>query len=338
MDPWNLVSTSVRQQCDAKRADEALAYVEQSRDFYRAAVAASVSAARPLLLYYCFMNLVKAYCVTKDPGISFSMAKHGLQECLVPGGKEFLDAYLVVHAGVSNTNVFDAFCQVLTGINLPNTMRLDLVRLLPQVVPGHRLWAEAANEQERFINLLDIQFRHRRSTQTMWLSLDLFADDLSRLGVSHRRLLEESGLGGDFREVIGRHSKGKRERRHIMHLESVRCPRYGGQPSDAVHLLVPVIKHRLWTTVASVPPYRRYYLYLAPPADRGQVIPQLLSIYAIMFYLGSITRYRPHHFDRILNEAYGARILEFIDGQPLEFMYLMASEFAGREVTKPSIV
>jgi hypothetical protein len=63
-----------------------------------------------------------------------------------------------------------------------------------------------------------------------------------------------------------------------------------------------------------------------------------LSIYAITFHLGSITRYRPHHFDRIIDGHYGPRIEEFISGQPLQFIYLMASEFAEQDVTKPSIV
>ena len=102
--------------------------------------------------------------------------------------------------------------------------------------------------------------------------------------------------------------------------------------------LVKSVRDYLWVTVASVPPYRRYYLYLAPTADHAQLLPQLLSIYAVTFYLGSITRYRPHHFDKIVDSPMGPRIEEFISGQPLQFIYLMASEFAEQDVTKPSIV
>jgi hypothetical protein len=63
-----------------------------------------------------------------------------------------------------------------------------------------------------------------------------------------------------------------------------------------------------------------------------------MSIYAITFYLGSITRYRPHHFDTIVQGSLGHVIEEFVSGQPLQFIYLIASEFAEQEVTKPSIV
>src|ERR671924_350294 len=71
-------------------------------------------------------------------------------------------------------------------------------------------------------------------------------------------------------------------------------------------------------------------LYVAG-TERGieaALVPQLLSIYAITFYLGSITRYRPHHFDRMISGPYGPRIQDFVTGQPLQFLYLMASEFA----------
>jgi hypothetical protein len=72
--------------------------------------------------------------------------------------------------------------------------------------------------------------------------------------------------------------------------------------------------------------------------EDAQTLPQLLSIYAISYYLGSITRYRPHHFPAINDGAFGPRIQDFISGQPQQFLYLLASEFARREIAKPSIL
>ena len=61
-------------------------------------------------------------------------------------------------------------------------------------------------------------------------------------------------------------------------------------------------------------------------------------MYAVTFYLGSITRYRPHHFDALLRGGFGPRVRDFVTGQPLQFLYLMASEIAQREITRPSIL
>jgi hypothetical protein len=66
--------------------------------------------------------------------------------------------------------------------------------------------------------------------------------------------------------------------------------------------------------------------------------PQLLSIYAIAYYIGSITRYRPHQYDDLEISAYGPRILDFVTGQPIQFLYMMASEFIRQDVTKPAIL
>jgi hypothetical protein len=76
----------------------------------------------------------------------------------------------------------------------------------------------------------------------------------------------------------------------------------------------------------------------ANPSQNKQVLPQLLSIYAIMFYLGSITRYRPLWYDQIAASEFGTFVESFIDSQPTQFLYLMASYFAEREVVKAAIV
>ena len=93
------------------------------------------------------------------------------------------------------------------------------------------------------------------------------------------------------------------------------CP--NDHPEDHLHHLVDAVRLNLWMTVATIPPYRRYYIYLCPPTERDHLLPQLLSMYAVTFYLGSITRYRPHHFDAILKGAYGPRVRDFVTGQPL---------------------
>lgn len=102
--------------------------------------------------------------------------------------------------------------------------------------------------------------------------------------------------------------------------------------------LVDSVKNSLWATVGASPPYRRYYVYTAPANERPGVLPQLVSVYALMYYLGSITRYRPQHLDEILKGLYGSLIEEFLVAQPTQYIYLMASEFARRDVTQPSIV
>lgn len=115
-----------------------------------------------------------------------------------------------------------------------------------------------------------------------------------------------------------------------MCLEQINPMAYANHPTDQLHQLIAPVRQLLWTTVSTVTPF--------PPNERHAVLPQLLSIYALSYYLGSITRYRPHHFDTVSRGNLGPRIQDFITGQPLQFIYLMASEFCQQDVTKPAIL
>jgi len=337
-DPWLVIGRTVKNECPRNRQPEALAYLEQSMDFYSAATSAGITAARPLALYYSFMNLVKSYCLTRGARATFDQAQHGLSEQRAPGTRELLGALLRAFPSVpaNPANNFDEFMQVYSGTGLAAARDYQLPVLLPQIVPGHRLWAQAAKENERFIAIHDLQFWHRLANRTMWLNLYFLADDLSRLSVTHQRLLDESRLAGAFREVA---CNLQFQGRDLLCIEQIATHAYpGGYPADEFEHVIDPIRGRVWVTVGTVSPYRRYYVYLSGPAEQPFVLPQVLSMYAIMYYIGSITRYRPHQYDAIVKGAYGPWIQEFVNGQPLQFIYLMASEFAKQDVTKPSIL
>ncbi len=81
---------------------------------------------------------------------------------------------------------------------------------------------------------------------------------------------------------------------------------------------------------------KRYYLYLSEPAESR--LPQLLSIYLRMFYLGSVTRYNPPLFREMLSGRYGAFLREFLSSQPRQFVYGIACEFKQQEVSRAAVV
>lgn len=339
LDPWNVIVASIRRRCPIPAKPEAEACIEQAQDFYNASLTAALASARPLLLYYSFMNLVKAYGLTTGTASSFDRAQHGVSEQLKTGGHELVDAFLKAFPSPSaggDRQVFDEFNRALGAPSIvPPSHSYDLPRLMPQIVAGHRLWCDAADEDERFIAIDRIAINHDASSKQLWLSLYIFADDLSRFGITHGRFLSESRFGGTFREVKTRARVGTRK---LLKFEQVSPTTYHGRPTDSLQAHVASLRGKIWSTVSEGRPYRRYYVYLAPTAEHAEVLPQLLSIYSVVFYLGSITRYRPHHFDAILEGEYGAWIREFIIGQPVQFIYLLASEFAQQEVTKPAIV
>jgi hypothetical protein len=233
--------------------------------------------------------------------------------------------------------VFDEFLIAIKGTGLAATTRFDLPLLLPQVVAGHRLWAagSGASETERFVSIQRVEFVQDVAAKEIWLRIYLFADDVKRIGLGYHDLLDRSQIGTAFQQV---HSSDILDSRPLICCEQTSGVSYGHRPSDKVQTLVDSVKEKLWCTVLSIPPYRKYYLYPAPISEQPQVLPQLLSVYAITFYLGSITRYRPHHFNTIINGEFGPQVEAFLNDHPQQFVYLMASQFAEQEVTKAALV
>lgn len=341
LDPWAIIDQAIKTSCPTVARGEALACVSQARDFYEGATDTQRIAARPLALYYCFMNLVKAFCLTRATKPTFDKAQHGLAEKLrAPSNRELTDAFLSAFPSPSANNVLQNFAEfmfALTSAALPAQKDYDVPILLPQILPGHRLWSYAANKKERFIAVHDIRPFLDKATRALWLNLYFVSDDLSRIGVSGRDFLVQSCLSPSFVQVVCGEKDGAG--RTLICFQQVN-PNVCANTKYANYLqqLFDVIRPILWATVATVPPYRRHYVYLRPPAEAPQVLPQLLSIYALAYYFGSITRYRPHHFPLITDSAFGPRVQDFITGQPQQFLYLLASEFARREIAKPSIL
>src|SRR5437870_3492308 len=83
---------------------------------------------------------------------------------------------------------------------------------------------------------------------------------------------------------------------------------FSQRPSDEIPDVVATFRIRLWAAVNAAPPYRRYYLYLVPISEQAEVLPQLASIYAVIYYLSSVARYRPQQLNRILEGAFGEQI------------------------------
>jgi hypothetical protein len=123
-------------------------------------------------------------------------------------------------------------------------------------------------------------------------------------------------------------------------LEQLGTTSYTGRATDVVLDLVEPMRTLLWRIVTTIPGrgYRKYYIHLTPPSERQHRLPQIASLWALIFYFGSVVRYRPHEFDSISAGRYGAFVSEFIGAQAEQLLYMLASEMCRREVAKPAVI
>jgi hypothetical protein len=180
--PWAVIGAAVQKSGSTATRSAALAFLAQSEEYYRAATLSGIVGAKPVLLYYCFMNLVKSYISITDPTVNLAKPKHGLSEQLGAGGRELIDAYLDAYRSGAQVNLFDSFLKAVTGRSLPaRTLPLQLAALVPQIVTGHRLWSQATSSRERCIALESIEFMHDKARRQVWLRFFIPSGDLTRL-------------------------------------------------------------------------------------------------------------------------------------------------------------
>ena len=333
--PWPLIRHAVESKCPKASRKAALAFLEQSTDFYNAAMAAGTAAAKPVLLYYSFLNLAKVLILVRGLQSTLDIAGHGLRERLGPGKRELLDASLLLEASKPNRlSMFDQLLVALRGIGLPSDSTCPVPALLRQVAAGHRLFASASKSQECLITLDRAEILDD-GTGSIWFRLALVDGDLYRIGLGQTQLLQRSGLARAFRRVSS--PAGYPVDR--VWFEQISPVSYNpGWLPNSVPRLVDVLRLQIRQIALSTPPYRTYYLFLSPPAETAFVFPQIISSYAALFYFGSITRYRPHHFDSILRGAYGPFVEAFLQDEPAQLLFLMAAEFVQRDVARAPLV
>ncbi len=309
---------------------ETLAFLEQGEDFYD--TAEGRLSAQPLLHYYAMLNVGKALLRLRNPTIKLEAAHHGLQD-LSAGAVEPRQVQIKVKAASSNyPRVFGEVLSAL-GYGYPTPAEWRASDLMSQVVVGHRLWREATGGRERFIPLDDIDFIHNRSKKQIWLRLRIAKETLRRHGIAQKRVLKEGGLSPGFRRV----TDGTDPARFLC-FEQTKPVAYSHRPTENVMDLVNRVKPSLWRVMSALPErsYRRYYLHLTSKGDLR--VSQLAAMWSLLFYFGSVVRYRPHRFTDILQGPYGPFVDEFISAQPKQMLYMLASEMSLHEVASPAIV
>jgi hypothetical protein len=71
------------------------------------------------------------------------------------------------------------------------------------MVTGHRLWCDAADEDERFLALDSIDFMKNSQQKTLWIDFRVGEDNLTALNLTHATLLTNSRLAQGWTDVKG---------------------------------------------------------------------------------------------------------------------------------------
>jgi hypothetical protein len=334
-DPWFLIQGVVDDISDTAARSQAEAFRRQARDFYNASRTANIDAAKPLLFYYCVLNLAKCFTVCRSNQIITARLNHGIVERL-PTTLGAVHGEISVNPANAQ-GAFQLFAhelgQVWPTVAAGQSLTIKSQDFLSQILVGHRMLCAAEGIKERFISVEKLIYCQYSAQNEMWLKARFERQDIRRFDYSYKQVSEALGRDREWR-VVQAKTEGKADP-FYADFELRQLFGYAHRPSDTLNDLSAVGKRTFWQVVTAIPPYRKYYVYVNSPSQI--VLHQLLSMYATAYYFGSITRYKPERFAEILDSKIGAFVHEFFDNQQSQFLYLIASEMLRREISRAAV-
>lgn len=321
--PWTCMMGHVNRMVNnTKQRRRAIAFLEQSEGFYRAASGPGI-ASKPLLYYYSYLNLAKAF-LTACHNLPLEHCMHGLKEPDDNIRKRLTITSQEVKVndsgGGRRTQVYREFVKECGFTVPPRPRPIKLVDLLEQVVGIHRTVSHTLNRKQRFFPIDHIGFEHNRSRREVWVALRIRRTNLGSSNDTPNEI--RNGMAA-FEEVTSPDGEYRR-------YESRAVNTYGRSPKETLKPLVKKVKKDIWSLLG--PGGYRFFIGSIPPDKR---LAQVASNYQAMFYFGSITRYRPDDFLKLVDGKHGWLVQEFINTQPLQFIYLLGSGLLKTEMVVP---
>ncbi|MBM4093889.1 MAG: hypothetical protein FJ276_31460 [Planctomycetes bacterium] len=196
--------------------------------------------------------------------------------------------------------------------------------LLSQVPAVHRPYSHIRGRAERLHVIHRAEFRYDHDSREAWVIVWVKESEFGDRKAA-RELRSRSYFSKWFEQV-------ERDTDHAGCLAIQSKPvHYGRSPLKALAELSRRCKEAGVVSILTPNSYR-YYLSNFQPAMR---VGQVLASYMAMFYFGSVARYRPADYEKMLNRKFGWAIEEFLATQGHQFVYLMANELLKREVVCP---
>ena len=319
-DVWSYLKHTISDQLSSKKSQMASSFVDQAFEFFEAGRNPQLHS-RPLLYYYSFLNLTKALILVK--GVDLSPApKHGISD---PGANQRdklqfkTQVVRIVKCAHDHSQVFPELAKAL-GSEIADPVDMKVLELLGQIPGIHRTYCRVTNSSPRFLPIKKLELM--RDKQHVWARLSIEKED--RDVKATLKAVRECEL---FKHVFDQVESMNKEE---LWFETGYLPGSTRAADQAIASLADIVAHvGIWPILTSHG--NRLYLSTVSPEER---LPALASIYSVVFYLGSLTRYKPYDYVKITNK-YAWLIGEFLNTQPTQFLYGLASQMGGVEVVRP---
>lgn len=329
-DIWAFLAHETRARLSGDAENRAVAFLEQAEDFYRTAASSSDSS-RPLLYYYAYLNLAKVFMVHQGVELPARMG-HGISDPKVNIKQRFYFKTQQVKIHKSTGRGAPPYENLMLPTLLwcldPASVRffdrelkvLDVMGQLPAI---HRTYSMVSGTGDRLVPI--DSFTVVRKDFEVWARVAIKKSAATDSQI--RSLCALPVFAGKLTRVCSRVAS---ENAEFWYFEGRRV-HYGPTTLEtSIGAVASDLRAAGVSTVVTNDGYRYYF----STAKREDTLPQIGASVAVMFYFGSLTRYKPYDFDKI-EEKYAWLMSEFLSTDPTQVLYMLASKLAKTEVVAP---
>lgn len=319
--PWAFLRQLAAEKLPYTEEKTAIAYIDQALDFYNAAANPHLGS-KPLLYYYSFLNLAKAALLIRKVKIP-PRVSHGIEDPKI-NVKERLrlegQKVRIKKLAYDHSQVFPEFVRML-GVQTSRVLEISVLNLFAQIPCIHRTFCTIMRKKPNFVPIERIDLLKAKSR--LWARI-IFKRDDKDVQATLPKLRRQPGFKNFARQVDSNHEKE-------IWFETTSVPGQGPGIDGAIKRISDGFRSFGASSILTAFGYHFYFCTL----PRAQRLPQLAAALAIVFYLGSITRYKPDVFDKIIAGNYAWIVEEFLSMNPMQFLYTLASELARVDVVRP---
>lgn len=324
-DVWGFLESEVKINLSGVDQDKARAFLDQGFEFFNSANSTFRQRSRPLLYYYAFLNLGK---------VALSLAAIPFQDELMHGikpvynGPTLIDHKVRWHADQNNKNAFGKLATLFsenrnTTINPGEANIADLLESIPCI---HRSFCQMAGLDESFIQA-DVALLVRPGKA--WWRMTM---DSTRILPPHKAWLGRLEAAKICNRVTA--IRDGQTTNSVWDYQSKPKTRTGSGRNTDIAAAELSVEFRRQVGCHVILQADGYRLYVG--ATKVQ-LPQWCIGLAVLFYLGSLTRYRPHTYQAAV-EKFSWPVAELLDSLPEQMLYILASWVCGTEVVRPFAV
>ena len=304
-------------------------YIDQAQEFYEAARIAKATTA-PLFYYYSFLNLGKALCEIRYPRFHQMRESynHGISWRPNPQFTVSMhsDSVRLVGRGVWHI-LYEAVTRQECRLPNPSTIRIvDLFSLNAETETEYEM---IFDRPTKLIELHEPKVLVNSDETEIWLRFSLWRENLKQLRITRPTFLKFiTSPGATYHYVRSTDS----DLWTFEHAKTIKVPTaHEGAMEEIVE---PAI--RAMNLFVSLTPDELQYA-VPVQAHLPVRLPQVMVLYSLLFWLGSLVRYDPHSVARLQEEEHWLLIDGFMNQSRRWLLELFEWELYQCETTLQSI-